>query len=411
VTDSGWRKLAVLLFVSLSLTKVPVGYFGHVVITPFLLLVGAGAALMAVHWRARLETYGMTWVLGWILVTTVLNLADAKATSIAYSFIFGTAFVVMMNARRYLRREDFLFAVKIIIFAYFVNVLISQFLVALDPTDPVLDAIFHRGSDGRDDVGLRYYGFSSEPSYAAIIVCVAFVAGCELSWFEDRRSLLLYALLTAYQVRAFGSVYGYLIGGAAALWIAYRTLGKAELVALCTGLVVVGLFVDLRGEGRVARIADAVVSDGTLELADLQELDNSMFMRIAPVVVFATTAVPTTRDLYVGRGAMAHTVEYTEVFSFALDPDLIFEVGFLPGFLYDFGIIGGALTLFVLARASLRRVISLPTLIVVATLFNANFNTQLFWYVFVTFAYVKAFLSEEPSTLASRPVSMASDSE
>jgi hypothetical protein len=130
------------------------------------------------------------------------------------------------------------------------------------------------------------------------------------------------------------------------------------------------------------------------EIFDLNVIDQSLFMRLAPVVEYVDTVNFNDPALYFGHGAMSNTLVYTDLFTDWLAEDVIFEPSFLPGFPYDYGIVGALLVALFAVRLSIERLFSLQTLVFVALIFNASFNTLLFWFVIVTFAWTKTYRTE-----------------
>lgn len=393
-----WDLVGLALVVTLSLTDVSVARVGNVPVTLFLIACVVAVPTFLLRWNTSLQWFGLRPVALWIVINSGLNLGAAKGVSVVYSFIFLAAFLTIANCQKFISRESFAAALRLIIAAYFVNVLISRVLVLVGAPDDFLGFLFHRAIDTREGVGLRYYGFSSEPSYAAFIVVACFVSLRQLSPASDRRRLLVYAAMVAYQLILFASIYGYLLGLATAVAEMYRMMRRGTFLVVITLAASTALVMDVQGEGRFEHLASAAATQDIDGIASLHVIDSSLFLRTAPAIEYVQSANVTSPDFWVGHGAMTSTSKYTEMFAGWIGEDDSFMASFLPGFFYDFGLIGGMLVILLILRRAGQRVFSLANLVLFAVVFNASFNTQLFWFVIAIFVITKR-LAQQPEAL------------
>jgi len=394
------KAIAVILLVALSFSGVMVGTVKDIDLSVFFvawLLFVPSLLVYFVAWKDDLQLHGVYVVAAFILLSTVLNLHVARLTSVAYSFIFLAAFTAMVNAWQRLPTETLVATLKVVIICYAANVAMAQLLVVAGAPDTFLGGFFGREFDYRMSV-TRYFGFSSEPSYASFIVVASFYALYRLSRPMPRRELLLYSLLVLYQVYAFRSLYGYLLVAVVAAAIALRELRMRMVIAL--PLIVIGLAlcsdyesILLHG-GRLARIGHALLAGDIIDVADLDAVDSSLYMRIAPIFEYFRSIDLTDYRYYFGHGAMASTGFLSNEFVTHVHPDSgILRAGFLPAFLYDYGLVGGLVVVAWVARRISGHYLWLPLLFFAAAIFNANFNTQLFWYLVVVFSLTKICLA------------------
>jgi len=392
------KQVAFALILTLSCTGVMVATNGGIDISIFLVTCALAVPFLMVYfliWKGRFSFYGI-WLIGaYILLNYGLNIHTAKFTSVVYSAIFLVSFLVVMNCWHHLPRREFIFVLKTIIVIYFVNVLVSQALVAANVPYEYLGGFFHRLYDERIEA-VRYYGFSSEPSYAAFIVLVSFYALYRLSGKRHKRDWLAYGALVVYQIVAFRSIYGYLLAMAVSAVIVYRELPRRAFYLLPFFLLVLGVatnFVVLTDQGgRLIRVGSALITGEVGSLSDLNLLDASLFMRIAPLLEYLQSANLVDYRFYLGHGAMTSTDFFTNAFYTHVHPDSdILRAGFLPAFLYDYGLVGAAIVLAWASKTISRRRLSVPNLFLLMALFNANFNTQLFWFIIIVFAVAKLY--------------------
>lgn len=400
--DTRWDLVGVVLLVALSFTDLAFASAGGTPVTAFLVVAPVCALLFVDRW-----THGIQWcrvpvIAGWMAASTLINWGDAKLVSVAYSGVFLVAYVMMMNTQRFVTRELFAAALKLIIIAFFVNVLASQLLELAGAPRSFLAAIFHRATDPREDVGLRYYGFSSEPSYAAFIVIACFACLRRLAPTSERRMLLRYGALVAYQLVAFQSVYGYLLGLALAVAELRRSLSRRTFVWVVALGAAAMLARDVQQEGRFTHLVEAAMEEDVEGIADLHVIDSSLFLRTAPAIEYVTESHITSPSFFVGHGAMTSTAKYTEMFAGWIGEDDSFMAALLPGYFFDYGLIGGVLVLVLIVGQARYRIASIQNVILVAVLFNASFNTQLFWFVVGTLAMTNRYAAEtvEPKAIA-----------
>ncbi len=397
------QRLALLLFVSLSLSGAIVLRVGSVAVTVFLIAFAIATPALVLAWKGRVQWSEAPLLVAVILFGAAYNSGSTSWVSVVYSMIFVATFVVLTTARSLIPRQLFASALKVIIVAYFVNVVVAQLLVASGAPDDFL-AIFSRWNDVvRDDLGIRYYGFSSEPSYAAFIVLTAFVALLDLRTSLAERDVPVYGALVAYQVIAFNSIFGYVLGLAVVGAMAYRVMSRTRFVALVVIALSSAALIDYQGQGRFGRLLSAVFTED-IDNESLGTIDTSLFMRVAPIIEYVDSFELSDPHFYFGHGPGSHEAEYTNVFWEWLDDDVVFQPSYLPAFAYDFGLAGALVVLMVIGRVMSDRRLSLATLFLALLLFNANFNTQLFWFVVIVFGLTKSYREEDSGNLILREV-------
>ncbi len=401
------KAIAVVLILTLACTAVILMTIGEVPVSIFLLVSVAAVPLVAIYmfiWRGRFNLFGVWVIAAYICLSSLINLHDAKLRSVIYSGIFLLTFLVLMNCRRYLPVETFSRTLRTVIILYFANVVISQVLVMTGLSDDFMGNIFHRLYDERIGV-VRYFGFSSEPSYAAFIVLVSFLGWYYLPGARSRKQLLFYGLLVLYQVVAFSSIYGYLLATAVAGVIAYRELPRRIFYLLPVTLLLVAVMADFQTMvdhgSRFVRIVQALVTGQIQSTLDLNDIDSSLFLRIAPTIEYINSIQLADFKWYLGHGAMASTRFMTDTFYAHVHPEGdVLKAGFVPGFLYDYGLVGTAIVLRWVIKTISGRRFWLSGLFFLAVLFNANFNTQLFWFIIVVFALAKLYQADLLKTAA-----------
>jgi len=341
-------------------------------------------------YRARRFELNRMWLVGLVIVLTMLiNPATTKFTSVGYSFLFILFFVLIMNSLQFITREAILKLTKIIIVLYFINILIAQLLVTFGIESGFLSRIFQSLYDPRID-RVRYYGFGDEPSSASFIVVITYYVYLKMVKLCNERPSLVISLLAIYEILFIKSIYGYFLLLAVGFAVYYRTL-KRSLVFLLPALFIVlvlAINIEIIEEtGRFGRVAASLVRGDFFNPTNLKVVDHSAFHRLGIFLEYGESVNLGDPKFYFGHGAQSHLSYFSSHYITEIRPDAstgqlnLLETGLLPGFLYDYGLIGFGLVVMVILGMAIPRLWSLETLFLVMLFFNANFNTQLFWYV------------------------------
>lgn len=358
---------------------------------PFVLV----AMAIVIAYRAKkIQHFGMWMVAACLCLTTALCMATTRWSSVGYSFLYILNFLVIMNCLQLVTKEFLLKLTRIVIGLYFANVVITQLLVLIGWEGSFLGQVFQSQIDARIE-SVRYFAFADEPSYAATIVCVTYFVYWKLSKLCREEPSLVVGLMVLYQVLAFQSVYGYILLLAIVTAVYFRRL-KGSLVYLApVGLLALIIFLNqdlIADTGRLGRVAAGLVSGKLFDLAELKGIDASTFYRLGIFLRYWEVIDFTDLSFYVGHGAGTNSAYFSSFILSEIHPDaatgqLIQVPGaFIQGFTYDYGLLGFVVTASLIVRLTMQRILSFPLLILALLAFNANFNTQLFWYVVIMLA-------------------------
>jgi hypothetical protein len=140
--------------------------------------------------------------------------------------------------------------------------------------------------------------------------------------------------------------------------------------------------------GPLFRIKNLIKDIDIFNLHSIQVIDFNVYVRVAPVLHYIKIHPLTEMSLYFGHGAGASkTFVVPEIYA-AYKGD--FLGGFLPAFFFDYGLFGVVL-MGIFIRSIVPKGISVPIIIILLMLLNANINTQLFWFVLFCFTMNKHF--------------------
>ena len=358
-------------------------------------------ALALMHYR-QFSTDGnhlLVLIFAGMIFSSVLNYTTLRWSSLVYSAFFVIAFIFYTpSMQMFIDRSQFRKLLIVVFYLYLVGLIAGQLHIYFDLFSPIPGLSgFVRGGFGTilEKNGFRYFSFSSEPSYAAFIVISVFYAILRLdrskSGLFKGENLFMFGLLV-YMVFMFKSAYGILLLGM--MILDYVGVSAKMLVIM---LLAIGGIVLLISSDYEIRAFNRVVS--VFKEMDLNNprtlfaIDFTAYYRVVPVLYYIEIFDLTNIDFLFGYGAGASRYFVVpEIYSAYQEGE--FLGGFLPSFFYDFGIFGGLLGLMFLSKG-IHRVFSFQTAALLLMMLNANFNTQLFWLIFLCFYMLEYYRNDE----------------
>ena len=394
----------ILLLLTLAATDILIGVQSLGVFWPVFSLL-ALPLYRAGRAHATLEADGTRrWLVAVLLFMAIsaLTNGDSKATSLAYAAMFFAYGFWLTASLSSFRDADTARAMKLVIAAYFGSALAATLVAAMGVKE-LETFLFTRLWTNTNTGETRPIGFTSEPSYAAFIVVLGWMVLVRMGHIRPggRNGFGVWTGLTLVALQLFESIYGYLLSIVVLLTslsllpraARMRWLAGGAMLALMTFL-----FVPTGGEDvRSLRILKAVAT-GDLETWLIE--DTSSFFRFGPLFGYVISANFGEAATWFGHGATSASFFFVDMFREHIDAnnDAV-ELGLLPSYIYDYGLIAGALLmgfLYRTTRGPLR-----PAMVAILTLliFNANFSTQMMW-----FAVTCALLSRRPANDSTLPL-------
>lgn len=391
-----WReKLTIGAIIALSFTGISVGKIGKALLTPYHLMMGIliGIGLFYAHKINREIVVSLLILLLYMLGVNAFNIYSIKLTSVLYTFIFCLEMMILYNFMKSATTELLKRAFELVIILYFANVMIGFGLSLIGLHIPAIEQIiriYHMQSGET-----RPMGWSTEPSYAAFIMAMSYLAYNHLNDHELNKNVgkltVAYILASVLMKTAFGILY---IGVCMLDWTIHLYPKFARSVRLMYpffGIIIIaaGSFLLSNSDAEALRRLDTVggilfdpFDDNQKKMAKLQEKDASAFGRIGPTFMLIAEGENLKFNVYTGAGAGAAGVFLLEMLSGVLIDDgdaESLDVGIIPAFVIDYGFIG-----FILLWVFLFFVMyNLPVtfwLCIILIMFNANINTQLLWF-------------------------------
>jgi hypothetical protein len=404
ITTRGVNRLLVAIFF-LLLATVP-NFF--TIDGKNLLLIGYAVfgivALTLINFRAFpvLQNHFILFVFAYLVLSGVLNHEEAQLSSIVYSFFFIATYIFYSGfAKENFDVGYFRKVLRLIFILYFIGLIAGKLYVSYGLFTPIGGIPgFLKGHLGTtlESSGFRYYSLSSEPSYASFIVILLYYSYVLLgekkgSLFRGE-NLFLFIMLT-YMIFYFKSGYGIVLFGI--LLLNYIGFSKTSIIFYAIGFILAILFLIFGAELFAAsdfvplqRVLNVLNKFNFSNPTSLIQADFNTYFRIAPIFHYFQTSSVIDWQFYFGHGAST-SKEFIVPTLFTAYLEGEYLGGFIPAFFYDYGLFGACLVIVFIARL-LPGFFSISTVIVILLLTNANFNTQLFWFVILCLSMNKYFL-------------------
>ena len=342
----------------------------------------------------------LLWVLTVMLISSLTS-GFPKASSLAYAGMFLAYGFWLIGSMKAFNADATAKAMKIIVAAYFCSALAATMISSMGIRD--MDTfLFTRQWINVNTMEARPIGFSSEPSYAAFIIVLAWITLVRLGRIQPgaRNGFGLWTALTCIALLLFGSIYGYLlsmvVAGTVLNLAPQRTRGRWLAGGVALACVFAITFASYGSDDvRTVRILNAI-STGDLETWLLE--DTSSFFRFGPLFSYIVSADFGDFKTWLGHGATSASYFFVEMFRLHIDANSdTVELGVMPSYLYDYGLVTGALLLSFLYRATLGPQRPAMVAILILLIFNANFSTQMMWFA-VTCALISRHPAHAPRT-------------
>lgn len=380
-------KPQLLLLITLAATDVLIGIQSIGVFWPTFIFVATSLYLTG-KFNLSANASALNRSLSAVLAAMIISVITSgylyvRATSLVYAAMFFTYGFWLINSSGIFKEAITAKAMKIIIVAYFTSALGATLVIALNIK--VSDSFFLTRFWTNFNTGeSRPIAFSSEPSYAAFIVVLAWITIVRMNHIQPGRQngFGLWTAITLVSLQLFGSIYGYLLSVVIVLTSLLLLPKRKRNRWLFGGLILILLFSLLRtsdgDDSRTLRIANAVFT-GDLETWLLE--DTSSFFRVGPLFAYLTKANFSEVETWLGHGTTSSSIFFLNLFREHIDEAKnAVEMGIIPSYLYDYGLISCVLFLGFLYQVTQGPLRLSMIAILILLVFNANFSTQIMWF-------------------------------
>ncbi|MBL3560626.1 hypothetical protein [Rhodovulum sulfidophilum] len=397
--------------IALSLTNVSVAQFGGfrlMVFWPVLLLAIAINTTPRGGSRLPRSTVAFILATALMMMSWVINLSAVRITTAVYSLgwiVYWYWLTVVWGPRL---AHDMERTLTRIAFIYFLAIAVSVLLSFLGWNESPLPNLLGWVLDVRSGQP-RFFGPTSEPSYAALILGVTAVGilrirlGLGLAARSRSSNLAFASIFVALMF--LNSIYGFAVALLLLSAISAQAMKRSVAgILFVLGLVpllplVINLIAD---ESRFGSVF-ALLSQ--FNFAELQSVDNSAYMRFGPTIEMFQHLSPGQLEFWIGHGAGTAEAFFGDLYRNVIGEDkTTINLGFFPAFVFDHGILVSVSILVYLFSIARGPASSYTRFLVFIALLNCNFNTNLFWFLItVVFATSPKVIGSHPRP-ARRPV-------
>lgn len=385
--------ISVLLLFTLAATDILIGVASIGIFWPIFAfhLLRSGTASQL---RMPMTREGRALLLAVALMFgSALAIGEARATAMAYAALFAFYGFWLAGNTAEFPPDAIGKAMRAILVAYFLTSLLAWLFILAGVVE-LKDFLFARTYVQENTGETRPIGFSSEPSYSAFIVALSWIAMLRTGSIDMRPNgrFMFWTVLTLLSLAMLGSIYGYMLA-AIILATSFFKLPTRRKLPILIGFGTLILLVSMVAggeESRALRIVHAIAS------GDLDEWlveDTSSFFRFGPFLTYLMSADFGDPHTWLGHGAGSSGYYFVDLFREHVDRNRdTVDLGFIPAFLYDYGLVAGTAFVAFLYRTTRGGHRMAMMSMVVLLLFNANFSTQLMW-----FAVTCALISRGPA--------------
>lgn len=393
-------RLVIFLFILMSYTGVSLMKIGKAMLTPFHASMGLMIAYVFIF--AKKGKYNIQVslfaLIGYIVFINVMNFPNTRVTSVIYTVTFGIEYLILYQLLLMVDKKTVIKGLTLIVFTHGINVLLGFLLSSIhaDFGQGIINV--HHGVGGESG---RPMGFSSEPSYAAFILSITFMAFNHLRGHKVDKLMIQMMVTYLVSIVFMKSVYGFIfvaVNGLDWFLILFKKLRfNIKVIFLLLGfgiLFLVPLLLQNSNQETVVRLREVskVLSDSSLNTKDrmkrLQATDGSAYARIGPTYLLLNAKDDIKINLWFGAGAGAAGSFFAEFLSGILVDDAEkLDMGVIPAFVFDYGIIGTILLVFFFVSTAYN--LPLPFWVCIFLILpNCNINTQIFWFTLTIYGYV-----------------------
>ncbi len=350
-----------------------------------------------------------------ICAVNIYHLNEIKQSSFVYSIIILLELLLLYNVSQKLTAVEVKRILKAIFLLYFLNIFISTILIMFEifPTG-FLGQIFQIYNF---DHRIRPYGFSDEPSYAAIILVFALFLFFKCDNFLYKKEEFKWYVCASLSILLTRSSYGYLLLALLLFYfmfqsrvlfihlnniIRHKVFTRKDILPIAVFLValffITAKVLKLEESTSIKRLILIYESfatkgdDAAEKISNIKYVDGSASMRLVPTLYLIDDFNKSElKYVLFGRGA-GQSVPF---FSHLYDGNTT-VLGFIPSFVYNYGLCGTALC-FLFFYALFPRQKFVFMILFLLFILNADFNTQIFEFVLFT-VMVSKKLEQEHST-------------
>ena len=371
-------------------------------ITPFY-IVGVLTIIVFILQHPRLEQL-QAKVLVWSLIAIGISFALIKNTKISsilhFAFYVWSAvsIISLYKINRYSLRK----LAEIIIYANLTNIVLAMLLYNLGVSVPsILGTYYDRGI-------MRYMGFTSEPSYLAMVSTVSLL----MTFIEEGSNTVRSSkdtktnrwMLTAYVVMiilsktSFGLISILFVG---IVWFqdqfGFKNASRSTIIGFVFSIILIigaGIvyIVSFDNEflNRLVMIFELLFRSSSIRefQTSLRVIDSSAWYRIGPLLLAIEDANLSSFTTWFGHGIGADAEYFTTI----TNSNTVIRGGFLQAGFYNHGIIG-LISFLVMIIRKIKGIGLINIIYLILCFFNCSISTQVFWFIIIIYLQTSKCIS------------------
>lgn len=393
------KEIIFLIYVILlSMTGVEIINVGSTSITPFYIAM-LPITLIYLPFILLDMNIDKVYLPMWGVAITVFSLLNVNVhiNSVLHFDFYILVAIILMSISEFSKKELLLIVSKTIIAINFINIIIAHLIISLRIENSFLTRIFiayeYKGT-------IRYCGFTSEPSYLAMILTICIIGIVKLSYnqllVKEKKWFIIYFITIILSKTTWGILS--LIIVVIISWneiFSKRQKTKKYIVILImmiifiiVGWIVLQYKIDSDYFNRIVKIVELFISSRSYNefINQLRIIDSSAWYRVGPFIKAMSDLKMTNINTWIGNGIGSSALYYTIL----VNEDSIINGGFWQSAIYDFGFIGTTfITIWILKKIYVLGI--WPFIYVIFCLTNCAFSTQAFWFIIL----MSIWISEE----------------
>lgn len=400
------RHLVIIAVVLMTYTGISLGQVGKALFTPFhgIMAIMMGYIVLFAQKARFTIPMSLLVLVTYIVSTNLLIHTQVRVTSIIYTILLAFEFLIVYHLMIRSEKKVIEKAFYIIMVSYALNIFLGYVFSSLYLNIGEGFINVHRDNEGHS----RPMGFSSEPSYAAFLLSITYLGFNHLRnhRFDGKTKMMSFLYLVS--IILMQSAYGFIFVAVNFLdWVIFlyqRSHRSIRLLFVTIAVAFVAVFplvIQQMNNSSIARLKTVYsvlndpIIDTSKKLKKMQEVDGSAYARIGPTFLLLNLDTELPIDLKIGGGAGAAGQFFKNFMAGILVDDEAdkLDIGIIPAFVFDYGIIGSILLLAFILFCAYN--LPLPFWIcLILILPNANINTQLFWYGMLVLSYISIVKKE-----------------
>lgn len=387
------KNILILVLILFSFTGVAIATLGNTEITPFHIV---STFLLAVGFRKYLfkpiqgkQSLWLVLLMLGVVISSLLQ--NSNVFSILHFIYWGCIFLVFHQLFDRITTSMMIKVCKIILWSYFINILFSFLLYKIGVSNVVSDFVFPHAIDEEGEV--RFWGFSSEPSYTAIIITVAFVVLLYTKGLSSFPTKLRYLSVYILSIILIQSTYGYicLLFVVNMLFKGYKILRYIPLIIMIIGISLYSF--ENAYISRLTNLVNLFIDSKSIEnlFYGLNLTDSSAYFRVGPSYLYLQNLHFSDLSTWFGFGLGNDSEFFASIFSSEAGAYERLALGFFPASFYTGGIVFSIGMLILIFKYMLNELPLGLKIFVLIVFFNCGFSTQLFWYVLILFSWMSYY--------------------